>query len=259
MASLPPFTAEDPTHWLKLCDAHFALKKIISPQEKIYAILTSLPYELQRELDVALAYESEDEYKEFKNLLLAATALPAQKRINQLISAEELGDRKPSVFLRHLKTLAGSQADNEEFIKPLFLKRLPPSISQILASMSQSNVDELARSADAIIQYQTDSLGSINAYGGPQRHDPTNQNKVVEDQLRFIRTTMTNIAEQINDITKRLQNLESAASHTRGRSFNRLRSHSRPNQGSGMCFYHAKFGTRANRCQKPCNFGETPK
>ena len=105
MANLPPFTPEDPTHWLKLCDAHFNFKKIECPQEKIYAIITSLTYELQRELDVALGYTTEEQYKEFKVMLLAATALPAQKRINQLISNEELGDRKPSIFLRHLKNL----------------------------------------------------------------------------------------------------------------------------------------------------------
>ena len=74
MANLPPFTPEDPTHWLKLCDAHFNLKKIESPQEKIYAIITSLTYELQRELDVALGYTTEEQYKEFKVMLLAATA-----------------------------------------------------------------------------------------------------------------------------------------------------------------------------------------
>ena len=256
MANLPPFIPEDPTHWLKLCDAHFTLKSIVSPAEKIYYILTSLPYDIQRELDNALSFTTEDEYKNFKGLLLSATALPAQKRINQLISSEELGDQKPSMFLRHLKSLAGSQADNEEFIKPLFLKRLPSSISQILASMPHSTVDELARSADAIIHFRSESIGGINALGGHQGHEP---NKALEEQMRFLRTTVANLSEQLKDVTRRLQNIESSAGHTRGRSVNKFRSHSRHNRSSGMCFYHEKFGNRANRCQKPCSYTETPK
>ena len=256
MANLPPFTPEDPNHWLKLCDAHFSLKNIDSPREKIYYILTSLPYELQRELDAALSYTTDAEYTEFKTLGLSATALPAQKRINQLISSEELGDQKPSVFLRHLKSLAGSQADNEEFIKPLFLKRLPSSISQILASMPQSNVDELARSADAIIHYRSESIGNISAFGANQGHEP---NRAMVEQLSLLRATVANLSEQLKDVTRRLQNLETDAGRTRGRSVNKFRSHSRTNRSSGMCFYHEKFGTRANRCQKPCNFTDNPK
>ena len=261
MANLPPFTPEDPTHWLKLCDAHFNFKKIECPQEKIYAIITSLTYELQRELDVALGYTTEEQYKEFKTMLLAATALPAQKRINQLISNEELGDRKPSIFLRHLKNLAGSQADNEEFIRPLFLKRLPASISQILASMPDSSVDNLAKSADAIIQYQADSLGNVNAYGGPHRQESKPQSNV-DDQMRFMRSTIANLTDQIQDLVRRLQKLETSVSNNRGRSNNRYRSYSRPSHGArtGMCYYHTKFGSRATKCSQPCSYGnETPK
>ena len=262
MGSLPPFTPEDPAHWLKLVDAHFKLKKIESPPEKIYSILMSLTYELQRELDGALTYTDEEQYKSFKQEVLAATALPAQKRIDKLIASEELGDQKPSVFLRHLKTLAGSQSENEEFIKTLFLKRLPPSISQILASMPQSSVDELAKSADAIICYQqTNAVGSISAYSAAKRHEPKHEN--FEDQLRFIRNSIANLADQIKDLTMRVQNLESAASYNRGRSYNRnYRSSSRQKYGAnnnGMCYYHVKFGSKANRCTKPCTYDETPK
>ena len=157
-------------------------------------------------------------------MLLAATALPAQKRINQLIPNEELGDRKPSIFLRHLKNLAGSQADNEEFIRPLFLKRLPASISQILASMPDSSVDNLAKSADAIIQYQADSLGNVNAYGGPHRQESKPQSNV-DDQMRFMRSTIANLTDQIQDLVRRLQKLETSVSNNRGRSNNRYRSH----------------------------------
>ncbi|KAL4721109.1 hypothetical protein ACJJTC_005656 [Scirpophaga incertulas] len=54
------------------------------------------------------------------------------QRIRQLISGEELGDRKPSQFLRHLRSLAGNLSD-DHILRELFMQRLPRSAQQILA------------------------------------------------------------------------------------------------------------------------------
>jgi hypothetical protein len=61
----------------------------------------------------------------------------------------EIGDRKPSQFLRHLQNLADSSVP-ETLLKTLWMGRLPKSIQVALAIVKDSKLEELAVHADNI-------------------------------------------------------------------------------------------------------------
>jgi hypothetical protein len=54
-----------------------------------------------------------------------------EQRIRQLLTLEEMGDRKPFQFLRHLRVFAPDVP--EDFLYAICSSRLPPNIQTILA------------------------------------------------------------------------------------------------------------------------------
>lgn len=47
--------------------------------------------------------------------------------------------------------------------------------------------------------------------------------------------------------------------HNRSNSRHRGRSKSRNRENSRLCYYHHRFGNKANKCVPPCNFSDSPK
>ena len=71
-------------------------------------VITSLSPEVATEIcDLILAPTGEDQYDAHKAQLIQRTGISEQCRLQQLLGTEELGDRKPSQFLRRLQQLAG--------------------------------------------------------------------------------------------------------------------------------------------------------
>ena len=69
--------------------------------------------------DLLLNPPSDHPYTHLKEALVQRTSASAQHRINQLLSAEELGDQKPSTLLRRLQQLAGDTPVDSQFLKEL--------------------------------------------------------------------------------------------------------------------------------------------
>ncbi|CAF4935385.1 unnamed protein product [Pieris macdunnoughi] len=72
-----------------------------------------------------------------------------EKELTQLLMHEELGDRRPSAFLRHLQHLAGPSIP-DDFIKTVWTSRLPGNIQIVVASQPESSLSALADLADKV-------------------------------------------------------------------------------------------------------------
>jgi hypothetical protein len=66
-----------------------------------------------------------------------------EQHIRQLLTHEEMGDRKPSWFLRYLRSLTPDVPD--DFLRSVWSSRLPPNIQAILASQPEDSLDPLCR------------------------------------------------------------------------------------------------------------------
>ncbi|BHF74063.1 hypothetical protein SprV_0401714700 [Sparganum proliferum] len=97
---------------------------------------------------------TEAPYTALKEALISRISLSTQKRLQRLISEEDLGDRKHTQLLRCLEQLTDGQKLDATMFKQLFLQRLPPSVQAVLApNIPSSTVQMLAETADRILQY----------------------------------------------------------------------------------------------------------
>ncbi|XP_018340149.1 PREDICTED: uncharacterized protein LOC108747265 [Trachymyrmex septentrionalis] len=174
---------------------------------------------------------------------------PHRRKRRQLLEQEEMGDRKPSQFLRHLRGLAGT-AVPDELLKTIWLERIPASIRVILVTQTEAGLDKMAELADAV----SDAL--------PERHQvaavSTDSFETMLERL-IIHITAKMEEELANGLRQEIAAIEDRVS-ARGsrsrerRSPSRQRARSRGRGKDGVCWYHWRFGADATRCEPPCNF-----
>jgi hypothetical protein len=88
-----------------------------------------------------------DPYTTLRPELVRRLSPSREQRIRQFLMLE-MGDYKPSQFLRHLRSLAPDMPD--DFLHTIWSSWLPPNIQAILAGQPEGNLDSAARCADHI-------------------------------------------------------------------------------------------------------------
>jgi hypothetical protein len=148
---LPPFWAEWPAVWFAQAEAQFSLAGISTETTKFYHVISQLDHRYAAEVeDVITSPPQQDPYTKLKTELLKRLSLSREQRAQQLITFEEMGDRKPSQFLRHLRGLAPDVPDY--LLCTIWTNRLPTNIQMTLACHPEIELDTTALCADRITE-----------------------------------------------------------------------------------------------------------
>lgn len=245
---LPPFWVNRPELWFALAENHFRAAGITSEQTKYQHIVLNLEERYASEVeDIIVNPPAQTPYTTLKMELIKRVSLTEQQRVKQLLLGEELGDRKPSQFLRHLRSLAGaSTAIGSDLIKTLWLQRLPPHVQAILQTQpSTVSIDDLAATADKILEVQPTFVPHVNAVAAP--NPGTNLSTELEELRKLINALQNEV--------KTLRNQQQQRSRSRSRQRSPERTNSNQSRGEErICWYHQRYGADANKCQEPCNF-----
>ena len=206
--------------------------------------------------DLLLNPPAEEPYETLKAQLTKRTSASEQRRLQELLSTEELGDRTPSQMLRRIQQLLGDMAPRVDatLLRELFLQRLPSNVRMVLTpSAGALDLDQLAQLADRILEASPPTISATTA---------DNPNTITTTQLATQVAQLTERLDKLtSQMTKTINQLKGYRRQSRSRSpgrFNnqRRRSSSQAEQ-DGICYYHQKFGDKSYKCQPPERGRET--
>ena len=147
---LPEFTDESPTTWLTLAEAHLTANNVDNQRMKILSLISALPVILRDEVLTYLNSEAPDAYTELKNKIKNYNRPSEVTRIRQLMNAAPIGDRTPTQYLRHLRSLVDRPNDYLQILRRHIEDRIDQNISQILVGFNIVDIDEYAKRADEL-------------------------------------------------------------------------------------------------------------
>ncbi|XP_018376004.1 PREDICTED: uncharacterized protein LOC108769483 [Trachymyrmex cornetzi] len=234
---IPPFWPEELELWFAQLEGQFELCRVTSDHERyVHALSKIEPKQAKEVKDIIISPPSSGKYEVLKKALVQRLTDSQEFKIRQLLETEEMGDRKPSQFLRHLATLAGI-AVSEKLLRTLWLRRLPAQTQAILATRGEDNLNSVAEQADRI--HEVSGKTMVQATSGPQSTSPA-------------ANTLEELQRQIAALTTKVEKMTSAWQKGRPRSKSRNRSGSRKHHQ--VCYYHRRFGAKARKCEQPCHF-----
>lgn len=251
----PAFNADDPLLWFAQLEGQFALSNITTDNTKFYHVLAQLEPQHSAEVrDLIVDPPATGKYEKLKTELIKRLSASQERKIKQLLMHEELGDRKPTQFLRHLQQLAGPTVPTE-FIRSIWSSRLPPNLQTIAAMQANSSLEEVAELVDRINDIVPVSM-QVAATGQPAPGQVASTQPSTADQQG---STVEALTQAVAALTRKVEVMSAQLRHTsRSRSRGRYRhnrNRSRSRQGNHQyCFYHNRFGDNARKCTQPCTY-----
>ena len=204
--------------------------------------------------DLLLTPPAERPYDVLKEELIRRTSESEQRRLQLLLTEEELGDRKPSQLLRKMRQLLGGHKLEDGILKQLFLQRLPANVQLILSTASTALTNEqLAELADRVMAVPIPTVQAAQAQALPP-----------DTTIADLKQEILRLTEQVSSLHRRLR----SRSRSRGRSAQSQSAKSSGQGGAGtptspkaddaaeseLCWYHDRWGANAHKCRAPCSY-----
>jgi hypothetical protein len=195
---LPPYWPSDPALWFSQVEAQFTTRGITAEHTKYAYVVGSLQPEVAQEVrDLLINPPAEELYTKLKTELVKRTSASQQKRLNQLLHAEELGDRKPTQLYRRMQQLLGDIQLEPSIMKQLFLQRLPSNAQLILAwTADEMDTASLAKMADKIVEVAPvhSTLSTVVPQSAPPPTAQSTEMIELRDLVAQLTTTITNFS-----------------------------------------------------------------
>ena len=240
---LPPYWPSDPQICFAQVEAQFSTRGITSQRTRFDYVIASLAPEVAQEVrDLLLQPPTDMPYNTLKDTLIQCTTLSEQRRLQQLLSTEELGDRKPTQLLRRIQQLLGDKATNTDlsFLRELFLQRLPSHVRMVLASSDTTDLDKLAQLADKIVEVATPQVNATMTTS-------------TSSEIQHLRSEISELKKIIQSINN-MQQCHHSLSQPSCKPHPSQHSSPAPEDNStDLCWYHRRFGEAARKCQSPCS------
>ncbi|XP_064470410.1 uncharacterized protein LOC135385160 [Ornithodoros turicata] len=236
-------------------ESQFALGHITSQIIKFHHVLSVLPEDVLVQIADTLSTPAALEpYDVLKAAVIGRSQASDRQRLQEIISSEALGDRKPSDLLRHMQVVLGNASFDEKLLRELFLSKLPPTVQLALSAADATNLAALASRADKAMELYADSSFSTNlasVSSNAMHCQPSLAQSQDNSDLSPLRDEIRRLADLLDGSLSRDQPSSRRPDQRRARSRFPTPPPSRRRQ---LCWFHKRSGRRARRCESPCNW-----
>lgn len=249
---LPAFWPADPELWFAQIEQEFARRNITSQTTKFREVVTSLSSTKASEVhDIVISPPAQDPYDHLNNELIRRTIASEQRRLQQLLTIEELGDRKPSQLLRRMKQLLGNQASamDTSILRQLVLQRLPSNVRMILTTSGNICIDDLAELADKLHDAAPHNIQGVVQSTSDWQQPRLSTSGPTPEEFRHLQENVAMLVDKVAAIRQRYSRAPEAP------RAKRLPSPC-PSREQQLCWYDKKFGTQAHHCAPPCSWSK---
>ena len=158
---LPPFWSADSEVWFAQVEAQFTTRGITAQKTKFDYVISFLSPEFAMDLHVLLKPPDDHLYDTLKTQLMKCTTASEQRKLQQLISKEELGNRKTTQLLKCMEHLLGNQLGGASIDPFLCELVLLANVRMLLASTDSSMaLGRLADMADKVMEVATPTISA---------------------------------------------------------------------------------------------------
>lgn len=292
---LSTFIKEDPEFWFIIVERELETAGITDSKTKTISLIKVLPPHLRDAAKQIITNLTtlDTPFEDLKTLVIKTTVPPESARITQILERERRGGRKVSVFLQHLRLLSGGvNSDNNPFLRSIIIRELPEKIKVIIASGKTGTLDDIADTADAILEqlpsldeganqisniahetrdpvpttpevpqlcHLTNIMSELKMQGRSQQSEKISSEKQITHLIAVIdkmqdetRRNFSQMSQQISDLRREVYN--KSRDRSRSTSLPRSGNNSNYSRNPGVCWIHQKYGANAYSCKQPCNF-----
>lgn len=223
---LPDFWSGAPRQWFATAEAQFRTYGVTDSTHKFNLSVAALPEQVARHCSHLLEDPPQFfPYEELRHHLTAHHELTNYEKVEKLVNGEQLGGRKPSEMLAAMMESCPRGEEKSAFLAYFFLQRLPVEVRILLAEDDHSDLRQLAARADKLLA-----------------HNNTGSNSLI--------AAVKSSDQQSNNRGRR--------GNRGGRGAGGQRGNMAPGQVAqaaiGLCWYHWKFGDKAQKCDAPCSW-----
>ena len=212
---IPKFLPDQPAVFFVMTESQFALRNVTSDDAKYYHVVSALPPEVvSRIVDLVTAPPTANKYDAIKRRLTDSYARTPMERATRLLEIADLGGRSPLALRDEMRNLARGE-DGEFLLRAIFLRALPEEVRRVVRD--STTLDEIANAAE-------NHFTKTGAALDPRRSV-------------YVAGSDADDADSVAAFRRHPERAGSKSSAPRERD---------------ICFYHAKFGANAKKCNAPC-------
>lgn len=221
---LPPVWTHKIASWFAQAEAQFNIRKITEDDTMYWHIIAALTGDVaERAARIIDDPPKTQKYKAIKTFLLRRYSLTESQRADKLLAITSLGDRSPTELADEMLRINGENDPGHFLLRRLFVRALPVSVRQQLASADQEDIYTLAEEAEKI-------------------------NLATPSGFNDVAVVNTGDEEDMQPSLCRVSN----SSHRRKNSQQKFR-HDDDKEVS-FCYFHRTYGNKARSCRPPCSW-----
>ena len=229
---LPEFIEDSPQAWWLTCESVFEVKKVVKDIDKYNHFIAALPATVTRKLLDVLTYKGEDTEKLslLKQRLMEMYAPTEDDCFTRIMAMPMLQPgQKPTQMFANMRALLPhdieDSVDSSFFMRMHFLSRLPENIKSLVYSQGFKSTSRMAAFADSVVLSKGKSSLPIQAASFSWSQDVEEAEREAASAapaVHAVQQTVTAVKKQTVKSSKRK---------------------------AGMCYYHSKFGAKAEKCE----------